>query len=203
MQQKGLRVSPVAFEVLRHHCQPALATDLPDGHHHGHHFNHGRVQHGESRLPPGRGFFLLMSVLVEFWHLSCSFFGGTILCPLTWTSTAAAAASLRRRMPLVGATWEGRLLPAVPHRPAPCGSRLQKGHGLSAGRSLRGSRVVKLRTVQWQRCPALEYKSPDSKHQLPPDQLGDFGEFLLNFHKLPFPFSKIRTDTSLPRWFSG
>lgn len=66
MQQKGLCLSAVAFEVLGHHRQPALAADLPHGRHHGHHFNHGRVQHGESRLPPGGGFFFLMPVLVEF-----------------------------------------------------------------------------------------------------------------------------------------
>lgn len=48
MQQKSLRLPPVAFEVVWHHCQPALASHLPDGRHHSHYINHGRGQHGES-----------------------------------------------------------------------------------------------------------------------------------------------------------
>lgn len=54
MQQKGICLSPVAFEVIGHHREPPLAADLPHNHHHGHHFNHGRVQHGESRKAPTR-----------------------------------------------------------------------------------------------------------------------------------------------------
>lgn len=57
MQQKGLCLSPMASEVIWHHREPPLAADLPHGRHHGHHINHGRVQHGESGRPPGRAFF--------------------------------------------------------------------------------------------------------------------------------------------------
>lgn len=51
MQQESICFSPVAFEVIGHHRQPALASDFPDGYHHGHHIDHGRVQYGE--LGPG------------------------------------------------------------------------------------------------------------------------------------------------------
>lgn len=56
MQQKGICLSPMAFEVIGHHREPPLAEDLPHDHHHSHHFNHGRVQHGESqKAPTGQG----------------------------------------------------------------------------------------------------------------------------------------------------
>lgn len=57
MQQKGLCLSPVAFEIIRHHREPPLAKGLSHGYHHGHHSNHGRVQHGESGVLAGRAFF--------------------------------------------------------------------------------------------------------------------------------------------------
>lgn len=206
MQQKGLCLSAVAFEVLGHHRQPALAADLPHGRHHGHHFNHGRVQHGESRLPPGGGFFFLMPVLVEFWNLSCSFFGSTILCPLNSTPTAAGLplweeGYFRWKPPSRGGS--SQRFPTVMFLVAlgcrkhtePWGQRAQswwcqRPEGLSAGRPPRGSRGTKSRTVQWHRCPALEHESPDSKHQLLPDQLCDFWRVFIKLPQVAFSFLK-------------
>lgn len=64
MQQESICFSPVAFKVIGHHRQPALASDLPDGHHHSHHIDHGRVQYGESR--PGHA---VVSVSWDLVHL--------------------------------------------------------------------------------------------------------------------------------------
>lgn len=92
MQQKSVCLSPVAFEVVGHHRQAPLASDLPDGHHHGHHTNHGRVQHGESgprqAVPVSRDLETFPTAPSVTPIAACQI----------QPSTAAAAASLRGRL---------------------------------------------------------------------------------------------------------
>ena len=146
-----------------------------------------------------------------FGNLSHSSFSDTHCCLLNSALNHCSSGFAKGKGCRLGEPPRGREAPSSGFLP-PSSSwlRLQKCHQMSAGWSAGGNRTSKLRRVQWARCPALGFKGPDFKQQLPPYQLFDFGEFSLQtstgstsllMRKLRtyFQFS-VRTHTSLPRW---
>lgn len=105
MQQKSLRLSHVALEVLRHHREPPLATDLPHHRHHSHHPDHGRIQHGKAW---GGHSALLGSVLALLWcqlnsaSRSCSC---SSRCRLALPRSSERQAGFLQQVPTCGSCW--------------------------------------------------------------------------------------------------